>query len=70
MAKALLSSAGGVDFISGWGAKTLHASGCKSQNIKKKKKQKQYCNRFNTLKKRKKCIMLSESNHDASCNYI
>ena len=32
MAKALLSSAGGVGFISGWGAKILHASWPEKQN--------------------------------------
>ena len=37
-------SAGGVGSISGWGAKILHASWLKKQNIK----QKQYCNKFNS----------------------
>ena len=36
----------GTDSISVWGAKIPHASRPKNQNIKKKK-QKQYCNKFN-----------------------
>ena len=40
------SSAGGACLIPGWGAKILHASWPKNQNIKKEK-QKQHCNKFN-----------------------
>ena len=43
--KTLLSNTGGVGSILGWGAKILHASQPKSQNIKKKN-QKQYGNRI------------------------
>ena len=39
MVKTSPSSAGSVGWIPGWGAKTLHASGPKHQNVK----QKQYC---------------------------
>ena len=41
--ETLLSNAGGVGLIPGWGAKIPHASGPKNQNIK----QKQYCNKLN-----------------------
>ena len=43
MVKISPSNAGGAGSIPGWGAKSLHASGPKNQNIK----QKQYCNEFN-----------------------
>ena len=41
------SSVGGVGSIPGQGAKILYASWPKNQNIK----QKQYCNKFKTLKR-------------------
>ena len=43
MVKTSPSNAGGAGSIPGWGAKILHASGSKNQNIK----QKQHCNKFN-----------------------
>ena len=43
--KTLPSCASGEDLIPGWGVKILHALGSKTQNIKKK--QEQYCNKFN-----------------------
>ena len=42
------SNAGGVGSIPGWGAKITHDLGPKTQNMK----QKQYCNKFNRLKKK------------------
>ena len=42
MVKTLPVHTGGVGWIPGRGAKILHVSGPKSQNIK----QKQYCNKF------------------------
>ena len=48
MVKTLPSSVGGVGSIPGGGAKILHASWPKNQNIK----QKQYCNKFKTSKKK------------------
>ena len=41
--KTTPSNAGSVGSIPGWGAKILHASRPKNQNIK----QKQYCSKFN-----------------------
>ena len=46
--KTLPSNTGGVGSIPGWGAKITHALGPKTQNMK----QKQYCNKFNRLKKK------------------
>ena len=43
MVRILLSNAGGAGLIPGRGAKILHASQPKNQNIT----QKQYCNKFN-----------------------
>ena len=45
--KASPSNAAGVGLIPSQGAKSSHASQPKHQNIKKKKKRKQYCNKFN-----------------------
>ena len=50
MDKTLPSNAAGASLIPGQGAKILHASGPKNQNIK----QKQYCNKFNKDFKKKK----------------
>ena len=47
MVKTLPSNAEGVGSIPGWGAKITHTLGSKNQNMK----QKQYCNKFNRLKK-------------------
>ena len=48
MVKTLTSSTGGEGSTPGQGGKTAHASQPKHQNIKKKKKkQKQYFNKFN-----------------------
>ena len=43
--KTLPSTASGEDSIPGWGVKIPHSLGSKTQNIKKK--QEQYCNKFN-----------------------
>ena len=46
MTKILPSNAGGAGSIPGQEAKIPHASCAKNENIKKKKKKKQYCNKF------------------------
>ena len=45
MVKTTPYKAGECGLIPGWGVKSPHASGLENQNIKKKKK-KQYCNKF------------------------
>lgn len=45
MTKILPSNAGGAGSVPGQEAKIPHASCTKNENIKKKKKKKQYCNK-------------------------
>ena len=47
MVKTSPSNAGDVGSTPAWGTKIPYASWPKDQNIKKKKKKKQYCNKFN-----------------------
>ena len=54
--KTLPSNAGDVGSVSGWGAKTPHAMWPQNQIIK----QKQYCNKFNKVKKKKKVIHIKK----------